>query len=184
MIFTDDPWEVNFQVKFYPPEPSQLHEDITRYLLCLQVRNDILREEYVGNDIILERWGNVILEPSNNFKNFSDLVFAACLVPSLLMLYWDRTWFSRSWEIMTLRTIERTTSESSDSPPSKLLNLKQKLWSFTEHTSESSFFYVEGKRKDWFDFFAHKCHQWYGVKSAGMTFCGRSRNTGVVLVYL
>ncbi|XP_057373633.1 band 4.1-like protein 3 isoform X2 [Daphnia carinata] len=36
------PWEFNFEVKFYPPDPSQLQEDITRYQLCLQVRNDIL----------------------------------------------------------------------------------------------------------------------------------------------
>jgi len=40
-----DPWEVYFHVKFYPPEPAQLHEDITRYCLCLQVRNDILTEK-------------------------------------------------------------------------------------------------------------------------------------------
>lgn len=31
-----------FEVKFYPPEPVQLHEDITRYLVCLQVRRDVL----------------------------------------------------------------------------------------------------------------------------------------------
>ncbi|XP_058232038.1 protein 4.1b isoform X1 [Hemibagrus wyckioides] len=31
-----------FSVKFYPPDPSQLAEDITRYLLCLQLRTDIL----------------------------------------------------------------------------------------------------------------------------------------------
>lgn len=37
-----DPWVMNFAVKFYPPEPAQLQEDITRYQLCLQVRNDIL----------------------------------------------------------------------------------------------------------------------------------------------
>lgn len=35
--FKSDPWSVDFQVKFYPPEPAQLHEDITRYHLCLQV---------------------------------------------------------------------------------------------------------------------------------------------------
>lgn len=33
---------MNFAVKFYSPEPAQLQEDITRYHLCLQVRNDIL----------------------------------------------------------------------------------------------------------------------------------------------
>ncbi|XP_068224938.1 band 4.1-like protein 3 isoform X3 [Palaemon carinicauda] len=36
------PWEFNFEVKFYPPDPAQLAEDITRYQLCLQVRHDIL----------------------------------------------------------------------------------------------------------------------------------------------
>uniref|UniRef100_A0A0N5B1S9 FERM domain-containing protein n=1 Tax=Strongyloides papillosus TaxID=174720 RepID=A0A0N5B1S9_STREA len=35
------PWEFYFEVKFYPQEPSQLADDFTRYLLCLQVRQDI-----------------------------------------------------------------------------------------------------------------------------------------------
>ncbi|XP_058611341.1 band 4.1-like protein 2 isoform X12 [Onychostoma macrolepis] len=34
-------WQFVFSVKFYPPDPSQLMEDITRYLLCLQLRQDI-----------------------------------------------------------------------------------------------------------------------------------------------
>ncbi|XP_039520190.1 band 4.1-like protein 2 isoform X16 [Pimephales promelas] len=34
-------WQFAFSVKFYPPDPSQLTEDITRYLLCLQLRQDI-----------------------------------------------------------------------------------------------------------------------------------------------
>lgn len=38
----NEPWRFNFEVKFYPPDPSQLHEDITRYQLCLQIRNDII----------------------------------------------------------------------------------------------------------------------------------------------
>ncbi|XP_068125265.1 protein 4.1 isoform X3 [Hyperolius riggenbachi] len=36
------PWEFTFNVKFYPPDPAQLTEDITRYYLCLQLRQDIL----------------------------------------------------------------------------------------------------------------------------------------------
>ncbi|XP_076320120.1 uncharacterized protein LOC143230443 isoform X2 [Tachypleus tridentatus] len=36
------PWVFSFEVKFYPPDPAQLQEDITRYQLCLQIRNDIL----------------------------------------------------------------------------------------------------------------------------------------------
>ncbi|XP_062583472.1 band 4.1-like protein 3 isoform X3 [Saccostrea cucullata] len=34
-------WVFEFAVKFYPPEPSHLHEDITRYQICLQIRADI-----------------------------------------------------------------------------------------------------------------------------------------------
>ncbi|XP_078613985.1 protein 4.1-like isoform X38 [Branchiostoma floridae x Branchiostoma japonicum] len=37
------PWVFGFNVKFYPPDPSQLQEDITRYQLCLQIRDDILK---------------------------------------------------------------------------------------------------------------------------------------------
>uniref|UniRef100_A0A3Q3BNI0 Erythrocyte membrane protein band 4.1 like 3 n=1 Tax=Kryptolebias marmoratus TaxID=37003 RepID=A0A3Q3BNI0_KRYMA len=36
------PWNFAFNVKFYPPDPSQLTEDITRYYLCLQLRDDIV----------------------------------------------------------------------------------------------------------------------------------------------
>uniref|UniRef100_A0A7N6BIL3 FERM domain-containing protein n=1 Tax=Anabas testudineus TaxID=64144 RepID=A0A7N6BIL3_ANATE len=35
-------WNFGFSVKFYPPDPSVLIEDITRYYLCLQLRDDIL----------------------------------------------------------------------------------------------------------------------------------------------
>uniref|UniRef100_A0A668AED9 Erythrocyte membrane protein band 4.1 like 3 n=1 Tax=Myripristis murdjan TaxID=586833 RepID=A0A668AED9_9TELE len=36
------PWNFAFNVKFYPPDPSQLSEDITRYYLCLQLRDDVV----------------------------------------------------------------------------------------------------------------------------------------------
>lgn len=36
------PWNFAFSVKFYPPDPVQLSEDITRYYLCLQLRDDVL----------------------------------------------------------------------------------------------------------------------------------------------
>uniref|UniRef100_A0A8C9V2Z1 Protein 4.1 n=1 Tax=Scleropages formosus TaxID=113540 RepID=A0A8C9V2Z1_SCLFO len=35
-------YDFTFNVKFYPPDPAQLTEDITRYYLCLQLRKDIL----------------------------------------------------------------------------------------------------------------------------------------------
>jgi len=34
-------WAFSFEVKFYPPDPATLQEDITRYQLTLQIRNDI-----------------------------------------------------------------------------------------------------------------------------------------------
>nr|XP_055076736.1 protein 4.1 isoform X6 [Misgurnus anguillicaudatus] len=34
-------YDFTFNVKFYPPDPAQLSEDITRYYLCLQLRKDI-----------------------------------------------------------------------------------------------------------------------------------------------
>ncbi|XP_023249848.1 band 4.1-like protein 3 isoform X3 [Seriola lalandi dorsalis] len=36
------PWNFSFNVKFYTPDPAQLSEDITRYFLCLQLRQDIV----------------------------------------------------------------------------------------------------------------------------------------------
>ncbi|XP_072296904.1 band 4.1-like protein 2 isoform X7 [Eucyclogobius newberryi] len=36
-------WQFSFNVKFYPPDPSLLSEDLTRYLLCLQLREDVAR---------------------------------------------------------------------------------------------------------------------------------------------
>jgi len=36
------PWAFYFAVKFYPPDPSQLHQDLTRYFIVLQLRDDIV----------------------------------------------------------------------------------------------------------------------------------------------
>ncbi|XP_056262038.1 uncharacterized protein LOC130188025 isoform X4 [Pseudoliparis swirei] len=36
-------YEFTFSVKFYPPDPAHLTEDLTRYFLCLQLRKDILQ---------------------------------------------------------------------------------------------------------------------------------------------
>ncbi|KAA0706859.1 Band 4.1-like protein 1 [Triplophysa tibetana] len=41
-FFKVGPWYFFFAVKFYPPDPSQLIEDITRFYLCLQLREDVL----------------------------------------------------------------------------------------------------------------------------------------------
>ncbi|XP_024863855.1 uncharacterized protein LOC108241980 isoform X8 [Kryptolebias marmoratus] len=36
-------YEFTFSVKFYPPDPAQLTEDLTRYFMCLQLRKDIMQ---------------------------------------------------------------------------------------------------------------------------------------------
>ncbi|KAK7099708.1 hypothetical protein V1264_022779 [Littorina saxatilis] len=36
------PWLFDFALKFYPPDPTQLRESLTRWLVTLQVRRDIL----------------------------------------------------------------------------------------------------------------------------------------------
>lgn len=38
-------WDFKFEVKFYPPDPAQLAEDLTRYQLCLQIRRDMVNEK-------------------------------------------------------------------------------------------------------------------------------------------
>ncbi|XP_077430721.1 uncharacterized protein LOC144057263 isoform X3 [Vanacampus margaritifer] len=35
-------YEFTFNIRFYPPDPAQLTEDLTRYYLCLQLRKDIM----------------------------------------------------------------------------------------------------------------------------------------------
>uniref|UniRef100_UPI00358FE5BE protein 4.1-like isoform X2 n=1 Tax=Myxine glutinosa TaxID=7769 RepID=UPI00358FE5BE len=39
---SDRSWNFTFNVKFYPPDPTELAEDVTRYYLCLQLRRDLM----------------------------------------------------------------------------------------------------------------------------------------------
>lgn len=43
-IYTDLPWQFSFVVKFYTPQPAHLADDLTRYLMCLQLREDVFDE--------------------------------------------------------------------------------------------------------------------------------------------
>ncbi|XP_048000877.1 protein 4.1 homolog isoform X2 [Leguminivora glycinivorella] len=40
--FKNEPWDMRFAVKFYPPEPSELNDDETRNQLALAVRRDLM----------------------------------------------------------------------------------------------------------------------------------------------
>ncbi|KAL5960654.1 Band protein 1 [Taenia solium] len=37
-----NPWKFEFRFKFYPAHPEYLKDDLTRYFLCLQIRQDII----------------------------------------------------------------------------------------------------------------------------------------------
>lgn len=41
---------VRFCVKFYTPDPSQLEEEFTRYLFCLQLKRDLAQGLLQCND--------------------------------------------------------------------------------------------------------------------------------------
>ncbi|XP_057654621.1 protein 4.1 homolog isoform X1 [Diorhabda carinulata] len=79
-----EPWMFSFEVKFYPPDPAQLQEDITRYHLCLQIRNDILNNRLpcsfvthalLGSYLVQSELGDY--DPENMGKNYlSEFKFA------------------------------------------------------------------------------------------------------------
>ncbi|XP_024081576.1 protein 4.1 homolog isoform X5 [Cimex lectularius] len=57
-----DHWEFQFAVKFYPPDPSQLQEDVTRYQLCLQIRNDILTGKLLCSFVTYAMLGSYLVQ--------------------------------------------------------------------------------------------------------------------------
>ncbi|EEC13942.1 protein 4.1G, putative [Ixodes scapularis] len=85
------PWEMSFEVKFYPPDPSQLQEDITRYQLCLQIRDDILSGKLpcsfvthalLGSYLVQAELGD--FEPDDHGRNYlSEFRFAPSQTPEL-----------------------------------------------------------------------------------------------------
>ncbi|GIY21512.1 band 4.1-like protein 3 [Caerostris extrusa] len=78
------PWEFSFEVKFYPPDPSQLQEDITRYQLCLQIRNDVLSGKLPCSFVTYALLGSYLVQselgdydPEEHASNYlSDFRFA------------------------------------------------------------------------------------------------------------
>lgn len=90
--FKSDPWIVDFAVKFYPPEPAQLHEDITRYHLCLQVRNDILQgrlpcsfvtHALLGSYLVQSELGDYDSNEMRDKNYLKDFKFAPNQTPEL-----------------------------------------------------------------------------------------------------
>ncbi|GFU34204.1 band 4.1-like protein 3 [Nephila pilipes] len=85
------PWEFSFEVKFYPPDPSQLQEDITRYQLCLQIRNDVLSGKLPCSFVTYALLGSYLVQselgdydPEEHASNYlSDFRFAPNQTPEL-----------------------------------------------------------------------------------------------------
>ncbi|KAM3861282.1 band 4.1-like protein 2 [Diretmus argenteus] len=76
-------WQFAFNVKFYPPDPSLLTEDITRYLLCLQLREDVASGRLPCSFVTHALLGSYILqaecgdyEPDQPLDYISQLTFA------------------------------------------------------------------------------------------------------------
>ncbi|XP_061615565.1 protein 4.1 isoform X10 [Phyllopteryx taeniolatus] len=55
-------YDFTFNVKFYPPDPAQFSEDITRYYLCLQLRKDILQGRLPCSFVTLALLGSYALQ--------------------------------------------------------------------------------------------------------------------------
>ncbi|GFW99760.1 band 4.1-like protein 3 [Trichonephila clavipes] len=85
------PWVFSFEVKFYPPDPAQLQEDITRYQLCLQIRNDILCGKLPCSFVTLALLGSYLVQselgdydPDEHGNNYlSEFRFAPNQTPEL-----------------------------------------------------------------------------------------------------
>ena len=83
-----------FQVKFYPPEPAQLQEDLTRYQMCLQIQNDIkvgklpcsfVTHALLGAYLVQSELGDHdAAEHGTNIEYLRDFDFAPCQSDDLL----------------------------------------------------------------------------------------------------
>ncbi|XP_059212005.1 band 4.1-like protein 2 isoform X9 [Centropristis striata] len=78
-------WQFAFNVKFYPPDPSLLTEDITRYLLCLQLREDVasgrlpcsfVTNALLGSYTLQAEFGDYEPDQPRPLDNVSQLTFA------------------------------------------------------------------------------------------------------------
>ncbi|CAG4968960.1 unnamed protein product [Colias eurytheme] len=60
--FRNEPWDVRLAVKFYPPEPSELQDDITRYQLSLAVRRDLIEGRLTCSQITYALLASYVLQ--------------------------------------------------------------------------------------------------------------------------
>ncbi|XP_055333733.1 band 4.1-like protein 2 isoform X2 [Paramacrobiotus metropolitanus] len=56
------PWVFEFLVKFYPPQPTELKEDLTRYYLCMQIHRDLITERLPASFTTLAVLGSLMVQ--------------------------------------------------------------------------------------------------------------------------
>ncbi|XP_075985679.1 protein 4.1 homolog [Anticarsia gemmatalis] len=79
--FKNEPWDVRFAVKFYPPEPSELKDDATRYQIALAVRRDLIENRLTCSQITYALLSSYVLQAElGDFEESS-------LTPSTLSQY-------------------------------------------------------------------------------------------------
>lgn len=83
----------HFEVKYYPPEPTVLQEEITRYLLTLQLRHDIMdgklpctfvTHALLGAFTVQAELGDYDENNSGGFSYLEGFCFAPNQTPELL----------------------------------------------------------------------------------------------------
>lgn len=88
-------WHFNFEIKFYPADPAQLAEDLTRYQLCLQIRRDIVNERLPCSFVTYTLLGSYTAQSElgdydteefgSGYKYLKDIQFAPHQDKELLM---------------------------------------------------------------------------------------------------
>ncbi|XP_045761937.1 protein 4.1 homolog [Maniola jurtina] len=60
--FRNEPWDVRFAAKFYPPEPCELRDDHSRYQLGLAVRRDLMEGRLTCSNITYALLASYVLQ--------------------------------------------------------------------------------------------------------------------------
>ena len=50
IMHLDPPYQVHFGMQYYPQEPSHLQEEVTIYLMFLQLRKDVIEDRLITHD--------------------------------------------------------------------------------------------------------------------------------------
>ena len=78
---------LRFAVKFYPPDPAQLEEEFTRYLFCMQIKQDLAQGVLQCNDKTAALIASYLVQGNNLSHSclFSQLV---CRSLSVFFLFY------------------------------------------------------------------------------------------------